>query len=139
MITHRDFHQLRLRSFVDDVVELQDWQFMGREWIGEANGFTEWLRPVDDPSRLGSLALDLAQLDEVVAGEILDQLGLALRLGMTLTEVVGVLGDQIDTQQFVPDRRSYDFHVDSPDGYSVSCTIKDDDGLIYVVVMADAG
>ena len=136
MITHQDFRRLRLRDFAEDVVDLDNWQFMGRQWIGEAVGFTEWLRPHDDPERLGSLALDLVDLPSEVALSVLKHLGLPLRPGMTYPEVVAELGSPIKSQQFQPDRRSYYFELGSDDRYSLSCTVHEQDGLIYLVVMS---
>jgi hypothetical protein len=134
VIAQSDFEKLRLRSFVDEVVDLDHWQFMGREWIGEAVGFTEWLRPKDDPARLGSLAVDLVNLPWETTEAILDRLGLPLRAGMTLEEVTAVLGVPSGTQEFVPGRKSHDFEFGSADRYSVSCTVHDSDGLTYLVV-----
>ena len=134
MIPHVEFGQLRLRSFVDDVTELVGWQFMGKSWVGEAVGFTEWLRPDEAPERLGSLFLDLTELPTDVAAAILERLQVPVCLGMSLEEVTQVLGTHVDQQEFVPDRRSFDFAVGVPGAYRISCTIHENDGLIYLVV-----
>jgi len=139
MIPHSEFHQLRLVDFVPDVVLLTDWQFMGRTWVGQAVGFTEWLMPEDSPDTLGSIALDLVALSPSVSETVLARLGLSMRRGMTASEVGAVLGTCLSTKRFVEDRLSHDFEVGGGDRYSVNCTIHRDDGLIYVVVMPAAG
>ena len=126
---------MRLRHFADDVVDLDGWEFMGRLWVGEAIGFSEWLRPADDPARLGSLALDLCDLPPDLSARVLDRLHLPLSRGMDLARIRGRLGDPVGTQRFVSDRCSFKFSID---GYSISCTVHDADGLIYVVVMPSA-
>jgi len=132
VISHRAFSEMRLRDFAADVVDLDGWQFMGRVWVGEAIGFSEWLRPDDDPARLGSLALDLRDLPPGLIERVLDRLQLPLSPGMDLAMIRGQLGDPVGTQQFVSDRRSFDFNIE---GYAISCTVHDADGLIYIVVM----
>src|SRR3954447_21497271 len=51
MIPHTKFGQLRLKQFLPDadIAELEDWEYEERVWVGEAVGFSEWLRPVEDP------------------------------------------------------------------------------------------
>ena len=123
---------MRLRDFAADVDDLDDWEFMGRMWVGEAIGFSEWLRPDDDPTRLGSLALALRDLPPELSECVLGHLQLPLSRGMHLAQIRGQLGDPVGTQRFVSDRCTFDFKMD---GYSISCTVHDADGLIYVVVM----
>ena len=135
MIEHKSFKKLRLHRFASDVVELQGWEFMGREWIGEAIGFSEWLRPSDDPDSLGSLAIDLRDLPLEISSAMLSALGLQLRSGMTLEEVRNVLGEPVLVETFVESRKSYEFVVGAVERYSVSCTILNDGGLCYLVVM----
>jgi hypothetical protein len=135
MIPHSEFQQMRLADFVPDVTPLSDWQFMGRTWVGQAVGFTEWLMPEDSPAKLGAISLDLVDLPRAVSETVLVRLGLALRRGMTASEVGAVLGACRSTDRFVEDRLSHNFQVGTVDRYSVSCTIHRDDGLIYVQVM----
>jgi hypothetical protein len=136
VVEHNEFRRLRLRDFADDVIDLQDWEFMDRTWVGEAIGFTEWLRPEEDPDNLGSMALDLVELSPPVSQTILERIQLPLSRGMTFAEVSSVLGEAVDSQSFVSDRTSFDFLLGNHDRYSVSCTILHQGGLIYVVVSA---
>lgn len=123
---------MRLRDLAADVDDLDDWEFMGRMWVGEAIGFSEWLRPDDDPAQLGSLALALRDLPPELSERVLGHLQLPLSRGMDLAQIRGQLGDPVGTQRFVSDRRNFDFKFA---GYSISCTVHDADGLVYIVVM----
>jgi len=131
MIEPDEFAKLRLRSYLDDAVDLENWQYMGREWVGEADG----LRPADDPCRLGSLAIDLEEVPSAIAARMLGTLGLGLRPHMGLAAVIEQLGEPFDSAAFVPDRRSHDFRAGDSGEYVISCTLKHDGGLIYIVVM----
>ena len=56
MISHADFEKLHLAHFRSDaeIADLEDWEFEDRIWAGEAIGFSEWLRPEDEPDVLQS-------------------------------------------------------------------------------------
>ena len=136
MIQLREFQKLRLSSFVNGVVALEDWQFMGRTWVGEAVGFSEWLCPSDHVDDLGSLSLDLGELPSEVVLNVLAKLKLPLRPGMSLSEVCSILGEPCGSETFVEDRTSHSFEITDPDNFSVSCTIQHKGGLCYIVVMA---
>ena len=51
---------------------------------------------------------------------------------MNYESVVRVLGEPTNTLAFVEDRKTLEFQVGSADTYQVSCTIQNDDGLIFV-------
>jgi len=138
MIGHAEFATLRLSDFVDpaEIVQLADWEFEDRLWIGEAVGFTEWLRPQSSPERLGSIALDLAALPEHAAHACLARIGLPLRRGMTFAEIQSLLGEVVDQQSFSEDQTTFLFEHGSPDVYRIDCTVQADGGLVYLVVMA---
>ncbi|MDB4951766.1 MAG: hypothetical protein JWM27_4415 [Gemmatimonadetes bacterium] len=139
MISYADFSRLRLAHFVRDpgeVADLDDWEFMEDLWVGEAMGFTEWLRLAEEPDVLRSLSLDMPTLSDSVAGRVLDALDLPVHYGMSLSEVVHRLGEPTDVLRFGRDRTTYEFRVGERDVYDLSCTIHHRDGLIYLVVMA---
>src|SRR6516165_5206795 len=64
------------RFVQNDITELEDWEFMDRVWVGEAIGFTEWLRLQDDPKVLRSISLHLAELPKSVAEAVFQTIGL---------------------------------------------------------------
>jgi len=84
---------------------------MGGLWIGEAIGFTEFLRLSEKPDELGSLAVDLNALREQTAYAIFEALNLPLNAHATLTEVESVLGKPHGSEVFVKDRMTYSFKV----------------------------
>ena len=62
MIPYNDFGRLRLATFLADadLAPLKGWEFQDHMWLGEALGFSEWLRLEDDPDVLRSLAIDFS-------------------------------------------------------------------------------
>jgi hypothetical protein len=135
-LTHDEFGQLRLSEFVprDDIVELANWEFLDRLWVGEAVGFSEWLRPHDRQHVLESLALDMDDLPVDVVERVLTRIRVPVRKGMTFDELVNLFGAPFATEVFADDRRTFDFRYGSPDSYIVSCTVLNDGGLTYLVV-----
>jgi hypothetical protein len=135
------FGRLRLSQFVaaKRIRPLEDWDFMERIWVGEAAGFSEWLRLADDPEVLRSLALDLANLEGDAVAAVLERLGLPLRHAMTRDEVVRILGEPTKVESFprAKDRETL-IYAPTPSGrYHLSCTVQQAAGLTYLVVMRD--
>jgi hypothetical protein len=138
MISHERFGALRLTQFLPraELAELSNWAFMDRTWLGEALGFSEWLRLESDPTVLRSLALDFSEFPEAAGISVLDALDLPVRPGMQAADLRSVLGEPIDELHFVADRVTYEFAVVGPPSYSVSCTVLKQQGLTYIVVTA---
>ncbi|MEU5830990.1 hypothetical protein [Micromonospora tulbaghiae] len=135
-ISHDAFGQLRLAQFlaVEDLEELRAWEYLGRRWVGEAAGFTEWLRLESAPGVTRSVAIDLAALPEATAQRMIDALGLPLRAGMDQQHITGVFGRPTDTERFVRDRVTLVFHVGAADPYELSCTVHEEHGLIHLTM-----
>lgn len=135
MIPHDQFARLRLAQFLpaSEVEELSNWEFLDRIWVGEANGFSEWLRLADDPDVLRCLSLDFDQLPEEPTRKVLETIDLPVRYGMRLAELRGLLGESVGEEHLVSDRVSYLFRVERP-SYDIDCTVLNDGGLTYVVV-----
>ena len=72
MLSYDEFGRLRLADFMDpdDIREEDNWEYMDRIWIGEASGFTEFLRLKEKPDELRVMALHLECLAEEVATAI---------------------------------------------------------------------
>lgn len=139
LITHQQFGRLRLTDFAPataEIFELEDWEYLDQMWIGEAIGFTEWLRPVEKPDVLGALSLDLSDLPAEMSEKVFSALQLPLSRGMTYNQVVSVLGEPIQSHQFTSGQTSYDFRCGSNWQYEIGCTIRDENGLSYVTVVA---
>jgi hypothetical protein len=137
LITHPEFFQLRLSQFFPggSIAELENWEFMDRLWVGQAIGFSEWLCPEEHPETLQSLALDFSELPKDGYEKVLKILGLPLRPGMNVEEIEREMGAPFKVYEFVPDRKSYKFLHGDEDEYMISCTVKNEGGLSYLVVM----
>jgi hypothetical protein len=136
MISHARFGKLRLAQFLTDVdiAELDDWEFMDAIWVGEAVGFSEWLRLKSDPDVLRSLAIGFTEIPETIAIRILHELDLPIRAGMRIGELQTLFGAPVAKQQYTKDRISYDFKIAKP-RYDLSCAVLNKGGLTYLVVM----
>jgi hypothetical protein len=137
VISHERFGELRLAQFLPhaELAELANWEFMDHTWVGEALGFSEWLRLASDPVVLRSLALDFSEFPEVAATAVLNAIELPVRPGMQAADLRSVLGEPVEEQNFVAGRVTYDFAIVGPPRYSVSCTVAERRGLTYLVVM----
>lgn len=80
---YRGRAKLRLAQFRPDaeVAELDNWEFMGRIWVGEAVGCSEWLRLEVTPETLRSLAIDFSEFPEQDAAEVLRTMTCQSELG----------------------------------------------------------
>lgn len=138
LINHSDFAKLRLENFIsskDQLESLTGWEFMGDYWIGEAIGFTEWLRLEVKPEETKSISINLDDFDSDELSNIFKTLKIPLKAGMTSEEIKKILGTPLNTESFVADRKSFDFIVGNKDEYYVSCTVVDKIGFTYFVMM----
>ena len=138
LIPYADFADLRLVHFVPpeaEVVDLSDWEYEDDVWVGEAIGFTEWLRLQDEPEILRSISLDLSDLSAEVSDAILRRIGLPLQRGMDQDAVDAVLGSATATTHILSDRHTAEYSVGSRFPYTVSCTFAER-GLSFVTMRA---
>src|SRR3954471_16622670 len=108
MISYARFGVLRLAQFRPDkeITELANWEFMDALWVGEAIGFSEWLRLESEPDVLRSLAIDLDEFPQAAASGLLRAIELPIGAGMRPEELRAALGDPLEEQRFVKDRVS---------------------------------
>ncbi|WP_088329859.1 hypothetical protein [Lacimicrobium sp. SS2-24] len=139
MISHRDFARLRLSHFLapESVEEFDSWQFMGREWLGEAVGATEFLRSKVSPSDTRLISLDLLNLPPHKTTQILQCLDIPLRAGMSEAEVIALLGKPAKVHNFLPDRKALDYQWFQPDPYQVTLTLFKEQGLGKLLLLAE--
>lgn len=138
LITYNQFGTLRLRDFVPNgtaISEVSNWEWMGSCWHNEGIGFTSFSRHVNTPDQTGGLEISFAELSAEGSDRLMSAIGLALRPGMSASEVLSVMGEPTETHQFVPDRRSYEFAAGISQRYVVGCTFDDSEGLIYITVV----
>ena len=139
LIPYDSFGRLRLVNFAGpetEIHEVSNWEYEDDEWVGEAIGFSEWLRLAEDPEVLRSLALELDQLPQGLAAKVLAHLKLPLARGMELAEVNKVLGEPSATFDFRKDRFTNEYAVGREHPYTVSCTFARPGGLVYLSVRA---
>ena len=141
MISHDRFGALRLAHFLPDtqIAELSDWEFMEHLWVGEAIGFSEWLRLEDESDVLRSLAIDFGEFPKSAAEAVIRTIDLPIQGGMALEQLRAVLGEPYEIERFVADRVTYNFFSQGPHPYEVSCTVLGEGGLVYLVVMVPLG
>ena len=138
MISHVEFGRLRLSQFLPeaDIAEIDGgWEFQNHLWVGEALGFSEWLRLERDPGVLRSLAIDFEDFPKTAASAVLREIGLPVRAGMSLGELDELLGSRVAERRFVPDALVYDYVTPPPARYRLSCNVHERAGLTYLVVM----
>lgn len=137
MIPYDDFGCLRLAGFLPnaDLAHLEGWEFQDHVWLGEAVGFSEWLRLEDDPEVLRSLAIDFSEFPPEVADLVLQTIALPVRAGMSLRDLDDLLGPRVAEYRFVADRVTCEYLSPEPHRYCLSCTVLNDGGLSYLVVM----
>jgi hypothetical protein len=137
VISYDRFGRLRLADFVPRkrIRLLQNWEFEGHVWVGEAAGFSEWLRLTDDPEVLKVLAIDFESFPARAAGRVLAKLGLAVQKGMAVAKLEALLGPTRRTLRLLSDRETHEFLTVGPQPYQVSCTVLNEGGLTYLGVM----
>jgi hypothetical protein len=137
VISYELFGRLRLTDFLSAkrVRLLQDWEFEDQLWVGEADGFSEWLRLSDDPEVLRAIAIDFASFPASATSRVLATLGLGVRKGMTVSELEALLGPTRETFRFVADRTTHEFLTTGSQPYQISCTVLNEGGLVYLGVM----
>jgi hypothetical protein len=137
VIDYESFGRLRLADFIaaKRVRRLRDWELEGRVWVGEAVGFSEWLRLSDDSRVLRAATIDFQSFPARAAGRALAAFGLPVGKGMTVAELEAVVGRFTRTERFVADRATYELRSAGAQPYRISCTVLDDGGLSYVGVM----
>jgi hypothetical protein len=137
LISHKEFGKLRLNQFLEsNQIESRDnWQFMEDLWFGEAHVFTEFLRLYKSPFKTKSIAISLDTLEETVYEDILFELGLPLKKGMGLDEISNHLPAPIGVFDRVQDRISYKYIIGEEEQYYLSCTVLNEGGLVYIVMM----
>lgn len=140
LISYTEFAKLRLATLSEAEVvqsESADWEWMGGLWHCDAIGFTWFGRLNDMSEETGALEVHFPGLSESDWMNILASISLPLRAGMTFEAIAKILGEPFQTFSFVADRKTYEFKVGSNCSYQVSCTIHNQDGLVFASVIRD--
>ena len=138
LASYSDFSKLRLDEFCAGTIERTGaavWKWMSGYWYCDGIGFT-WFGCLDGmKDETGCMEIHLAELPQSEATAILTAVGLPLTRGLSLDSISEVLGEPVNIQSFVDDRKTYIFRVGAVDTYKVDCTVQDEDGLIFVSVL----
>lgn len=113
IISFGEFEKLRLQDFFEkhDIQNLERWEFMGDLWIGDAVGFTEWLRLEKEPTKTRSISVDLRKHDNDILNRIFSTLKLPLKKGQKIEDLAAIFGQPVGFDKFVADRINYDFEI----------------------------
>jgi hypothetical protein len=137
MIAYTQFGRIRMSQFLphQSVEAIDNWEFMDQVWVGEGYGFSEWLRLKSDADVLRSMAIDFSSFPLKSARSAMERIELPLEPGENLAKIEEILGRFKRREGFIQDRESFEFTYDDVNPYDISCTIHEERGLIYVVVM----
>lgn len=137
MIPYTEFAKLRLDQFCSGGITKTGapiWEWMGGDWYCDAIGFTWFGRLNRSPDETGCLELNFSEVSSRESENILSAIQLPLSAGMSLEAVREVLGEPNETISFVADRKTYEYRVNSEASYRVSCTIQNEEGLIFLSI-----
>ena len=133
MISLNQFKKLRIENYFpqEEIYELDNWKLEQETWVGESIGFSEWLRPENNPTETFYISLDLDALPEVEVKKLLEEIGLNVDKGINEEEVISKFGKPINCFDKVKDRKTLTFTIEN---YEVSMTILNKSGLSYISV-----
>lgn len=133
MISSAAFKALNLSDFcVLEVVEqASGYEYLDSYWQGEVFGFSASLQ-LEDNAASKCLILDLSNKADALGERVLQALELDIAKGDKLPHITGILGEPIAKHQFVKDRTTYEFSTRFDVPYSISCTIHNSKGLIFI-------
>lgn len=104
-------------------------EYLGRVWFGEQCTFSHALRLFSKPFATKSIAIDLSDIADAELQEISKILGLVIQRSYTAEECINDYGTPVNTEEFVTDRKTYEFHLEH--FYEVGFTILNSGGLVY--------
>ncbi|GAB5553177.1 MAG: hypothetical protein Sapg2KO_27680 [Saprospiraceae bacterium] len=136
LISYKEFEKLRLKQFLpkNEITRVWNFEFMGKLWLGEVYGFTEFLRPLLSPFKTRSISISLEDLPEKTWKNMLAKLKLRFAKNSSLEEIESHLGKPVKIEKFTEDRLSYEFITGEKTKFYISCTLLTNGGLIYLVI-----
>ncbi|WP_298713519.1 hypothetical protein [Chitinophaga sp.] len=141
IIAYQDFHAIRLSDFYDgpDYQEVEDYDFMGEIWVGELCGFNTFLRPVSLPNETRAISLDFTKDHDGMALRVLEALELPIPANCTQSQMTDICGEPRKVVKLAKDTVTMDFVIGDRCRYLVSCTIHQQNGLMYLDVVNETG
>jgi hypothetical protein len=135
MISVEDFGRLRFSDYFPEerIGGDDNWQFLGRSWVSQGFGFTDFLALPDAPKVTRCISVDFEGCGPQTGVRLMRDLGLPLAHGMSLEKVEAALGAPVSRQVFVPGRASHEFKLGELP-WTIDATIDKKHGLIFVVI-----
>lgn len=134
IITYQDFHNIRLSDFYagDDIREIDNYEFMGEQWIGELSGFNTCLRLISSPDETRAISLDFTKDDAGLAEKALTVLQLPLKRSCTERDLAELFGEPQKKLRLAKDTMTLDYVIGEKCSYYLSCTLHHINGLMYL-------
>lgn len=104
-------------------------EYLDKLWFGDQCAFSHALRLFSRPFETKSIAIDLSDVTGAELQEISKMLGLTIRRSYTAEECINDYGSPVNTDEFVDDRKTYEFHLENV--YKVGFTVLNSGGLVY--------
>lgn len=137
IITYQDFHNIRLSDFYadSDIREIDNYEFMGEQWIGELSGFNTCLRLVSEPEETRAISLDFTKDDAEVACRVMEALHLPIKKSYSEADLTALLGEPQKKLRLAKDTVTLDYIVGEKFTYYLSCTLHHISGLMYLDII----
>ncbi|RPE06017.1 hypothetical protein EGT74_27090 [Chitinophaga lutea] len=137
IIAYQDFHNIRLSDFYagPDYREVENYDFMGEQWIGELSGFNTFLRLISEPEDTKSISLDFTKDEQGITGKVLEALHLPIKNACTESDLVELFGEPHKKLRLAKDTVTMDYIIGDRYTYYLSCTLHHINGLMYLDIM----
>ncbi|MGX5816649.1 hypothetical protein ACWKWU_00545 [Chitinophaga lutea] len=136
ILAYGDFHRLRLSDFYSgpEYTEVEDYDFMGEQWLGELSGFNTFLRPASTPRETRCVSLDFTK-DGELATKVLGVLHIPISPNCTENQLLATLGEPQKRLRLAKDTVTMDYLVGDEHPYYISCTLHLVNGLMYMDII----
>ncbi|WP_343704727.1 hypothetical protein [Chitinophaga sp.] len=137
IIAYHDFHNIRLSDFYTgpDYREVENYDFMGEQWVGELSGFNTFLRLSSEPDETKSISLDFTKDEQGITGKVLEALHLPIKTACSESDLVALLGEPYKRLRLAKDTITMDYIIGEEHTYYLSCTLHHVNGLMYLDIM----
>lgn len=137
IIAYQDFHNIRLSDFYEgpEYREVENYDFMGEQWVGELSGFNTFLRLISEPDDTKSISLDFTKDEMGITGKILEALHLPIKNACSESDLVALFGEPHKKLRLAKDTVTIDYIIGDQYTYYLSCTLHHLNGLMYLDIM----
>lgn len=139
IITYQDFHNIRLSDFYTgpDVREVDNYEFMGEQWIGELSGFNTCLRSITEPNETRAISLDFTKDDAETATRVLEALHLPIGKSCSEADLTALFGEPQKKLRLAKDTITLDYVIGEQFTYYLTCTLHHISGLMYLDIVQE--